>query len=35
VDGRPCGYGFHTNPATTAQGVMETVAEFMKAAERA
>jgi hypothetical protein len=39
VDGRPCGYGFRTNPATTAQGVMETVAatvtEFMKAAEKA
>ena len=37
VDGRPCG-NFGTNPITTAQGVMETVAatvtEFMKAAEK-
>jgi hypothetical protein len=37
VDARPCG-SFVTNPVTTAQGVMETVAatvtEFMKAAEK-
>ena len=37
VDTRPCG-SFVTNPVTTAQGVMETVAatvtEFMKAAEK-
>ena len=38
VDTRPCG-NFATNPVTTAQGVMETMAatvtEFMKAAEKA
>jgi hypothetical protein len=37
VDTRPCG-SFVTNPVTTAQGVMESVAatvtEFMKAAEK-
>jgi hypothetical protein len=38
VDGRPCGKGFATHPASTAQGITETVVvtvtEFIKEAEK-